>query len=870
MNHSVPLHRERQKIVALRALALAGFLLVPLLLGAQILDTQSSQNPQQGGSQGSRAIPFPTVPEMPRVNITNVPGEPGQQPSINQQLPVILPPEPDIEFQQFVNASLGYDLPIFGQNLFQNVPSTFAPLDYIPVAPDYMVGPGDELLIRGWGQINITNYRYVVQRDGSIYIPTVGTVNVAGIRFDHLTDYLKSAIGRFYKNFDLDVALGRLRSIQVFVVGEVKRPGTYTVSSLSTLVNTLFASGGPSKRGSMRQIQLKRAGQIVSTFDLYDLLTKGDKSKDARLEAGDVIYVPPVGPLVALAGSINVPAIYELKTHDTLGDAIQYAGGLTTTAAGQQAIVERIEARQVRQADEFPLTGDGLKRELQDGDIVRFLHISPRFENAVTLRGNVAVPGRYPWHEGMRIKDLIPNREFLVTEEYWKRQNLLGLYPAGNTFQLEEQMQQQQFPAQIPYQQQYQQYQQYKQYQYPSQYSQYQQQPQYPYQLPNQAALTAANPNLAAGAGAALVNPLINPIPTVPAENTTVNVPAVQPGPLGDRTLAERVGRTQAEQMKQEELKNQIKRSTAEINWEYAVIQRMDPKNLTTHLLTFNLGKAIEGDAADNLPLQEGDVVTIFSQADMQVPIGQQSKFIRLEGEFLSAGIYQVEPGETVRHLLTRVGGVTPQAYLFGSEFTRESVREDQQRSLDQYVQSLQQTVESTPVASAEDAARLATQRQLVERMHNLRSTGRIVLEVKPNAAAISDFPDMTLEDGDRLFIPFRPATVNVMGAVYNNNSFIYRPGGTVADYLRLSGGVTRDGDKKRSFVIRANGATVSSQQHSSMLVNNFNTMRLMPGDTIVVPAKVNRGAVLRGLKDWSQVFQQFALGAAGISVLLP
>lgn len=207
---------------------------------------------------------------------------------------------------------------------------------------------------------------------------------------------------------------------------------------------------------------------------------------------------------------------------------------------------------------------------------------------------------------------------------------------------------------------------------------------------------------------------------------------------------------------------------------------------------------------------------------------------------------------------------------MFGSEFTRESVREDQQRSLDQYVQSLQQTVESTPVASAEDQAQLATQKQLVERMRNLRSTGRIVLEVKPNAGSISDFPDMTLEDGDRLFIPFRPATVNVLGAVYNNNSFIYRPGKSVADYLRLSGGVTREGDKKRAFVIRANGATVSSQQHSSLLVNNFNNLRLMPGDTIVIPAKLNRGAVLRGLKDWSQVFQQFALGAAGISVLLP
>lgn len=862
MNHLFLVHREKQKAVAIKVLALICLVLsISLLANAQsgILDqNQNSQNPlnplapqqqQQNPQEAPRTAPFPGLQERPKVNITNTPGEnQGMQPSL-QQGGQSLPAEPDIEFQQFVAASLGYRLPIFGQNLFQNVPSTFAPLEAVPVTPDYLIGPGDELLIRGWGQIDITNYRATVDRNGSIYVPTVGTISVAGIRYDHLTDYLKSAIGRYYKSFDLDVTLGRLRSIQVFVVGQVKRPGSYTVSSLSTLVNTIFASGGPSKRGSMRNIQVKREGQVVSTFDFYDLITRGDKSKDARLMPGDVIYVPPVGPLVALAGSVNVPAIYELKSHDTLGDVIGYAGGLTSTAAGQQAILERIDARQVRQADEFPLTPEGMARPLKDGDIVRFLHVSPRFENAVTLRGSVAVPGRYPWRQGMRVKDLIPNREFLVPEEYWKRQNLLGINPAGNTFETEEQMEQI-AAAENPVPQQYQ-------------------------QAPlNPQATNPVNPSLAAAANnpAILGNPSLNPELATQASGAGVGRSAQmgQTAVLGDRNLEERVGRTEAQRMKQEELKNQIKRSTAEINWEYAVIQRLDPTNLTSRLLPFNLGKAIEGDPAQNLELQPGDVVTIFSQADMQVPIAQQSKFVRFEGEFNSAGIYQVQPGETLRHLLTRVGGFTPQAYLFGSEFTRESVREDQQRRLDEYVNGLQRTVESTPVISADDQVRIAAQRQFVERMRNLRSTGRIVLEVKPTATSISDFPDMVLEDGDRMFIPFRPATVNVMGSVYNSNSFIYKPGKTVADYIRLSGGVTREGDHKRAFVIRANGATVSNQQHSTLLVNNFNSLRLMPGDTIVIPEKLNRGAVLRGLKDWSQLFQQFALGAAGISVLLP
>ncbi|HEY1461933.1 MAG TPA: polysaccharide biosynthesis/export family protein, partial [Terriglobales bacterium] len=198
--------------------------------------------------------------------------------------------EPDTEFQKFVNASLGYRLEIFGQNLFRNVPSTFAPLDRVPVTPDYLIGPGDELQIRAWGQIDI-NYRAVVDRTGSIYLPKVGAINVAGLRYDELNGALTKSIGRVFKNFDLNVTLGQLRSIQVFVVGQVKKPGSYTISSLSTLVNALFASGGPSNRGSMRHIILKRQGKEVASFDLYDLIAAGNKSGDAQLLPGDVIYV---------------------------------------------------------------------------------------------------------------------------------------------------------------------------------------------------------------------------------------------------------------------------------------------------------------------------------------------------------------------------------------------------------------------------------------------------------------------------------------------------------------------------------------------------------------------------------------------------
>lgn len=672
--------------------------------------------------------------------------------------------EPDTEFQEFAASSIGRSLPIFGENLFSQVPSTFAPLDRVQVTPDYMIGAGDELIIRAWGQINVEVRRFV-DRSGSIYIPRVGDINVAGVKYEDLHGYLENEIGRIFKNFQLSVTLGKLRAIQVFVVGRAQRPGTYTISSLSSLVDALFASGGPSRHGSLRRIQVKRDAKIVTTFDLYDLIVNGDKSKDVRLMSGDVIYIPPVGPLVAVAGSVNTAGIFELKDHTPLSEVIGYAGGLTNTAAGGNVVVERIDEKRQRVAREFPISPEGLAQELHDGDVVRFQRILSKFENAVTLRGNVAVPGRYPWHEGMRVHDLIPSREFLVTDDYSKRQNQLALNARNGDFKL---------------------------------------------------------------SGV--------------------------------------------------DLKNDIKRLSSEINWEYAVVQRMSSQDLTPHLLPFNLKKAVQGDAQENLELHAGDVVTIFSQNDIQVPISERAKFVHIEGEFKNPGVYDIEPGETLRHLIQRVGGFTPQAYLYGSDFTRESTRIAQQQRMDQYVGNLQQAVQHNAVASAYTdpsaaaAGKLQNERDqsMVESMKGVRATGRIVLEIKPNSTGLNDLPEITLEDGDTMLVPFRPATVNVIGSVYNSNAFVYRPGKTVGDYLRLAGGATRNGDKGREFVIRADGSTISRQQHSTLFSGSFDSTRLMPGDSIIVPAKLDRGATLRAIRDFSTIFGQVGLAAAGFSAVIP
>lgn len=663
------------------------------------------------------------------------------------------------EFQDFVAQSLGRVLPMFGYNLFTGVPTTFAPVDRIPVTPDYMVGPGDEVVIRAWGQLDV-DYRTIVDRNGAINIPKVGTINIAGIKYQDLEAFIKNAISRNFRNFDLNVTLGQLRSVQIFVVGQARRPGSYTVSSLSTLVNALFASGGPSFKGSMRRIQLKRGNQIVTELDLYDLLLKGDKAKDARLLPGDVIYIPPIGELVAIAGSVNEPAIYEIKDKASLGELIDLSGGFTTTAASQKATVERIVDRKARAVDEFALDKAGLARQLRDGDLVRIFALSPKFENVVTLRGVVANPGRYPWRDGLRVSDIIPNKDSLITPDYWVRQNA--------------------------------------------------------------------------------------------APRIDISGP--------------------------QRLRVEVRRSIDEINWDYAVIERLNYNDLTPLLLPFNLGRAIlEGDQSNNVPLRPGDIITIFSKADIVVPVAKQTTLIRLEGEVATPGIYQVMPGETLRQLVARIGGVTPNAYLYGAEFTREATRAFQQKRLDEAIDHLERAIQRQLVAGAAGAVskeevesskvQAQGQQQLVARLRQIKATGRIVLDLPAAHVQLKDLPDLVLEDGDRFVVPPRPSTVSVIGAVYNQNAFIFRAGQRLSDYLTRAGGPTKDADTASLYVVKADGSVISRRQ-SNWLFDGFTGEQLNPGDTIIVPEQLEKFRLTKELKDWSQIFYQFALGVAGLKVL--
>lgn len=819
------MRNNRRPVVILSALFLA---LCHGSLAQQQPTPDSSSN--QGQSQSSVESPTVQIPRTLKPIITNTSVSPADvSPKVDSAAlskeRISFETETPTEFQQFVFQTTGQNLPLFGHKLFLDAPLTFAPVDRVPVTSEYVIGPGDEIVLRGWGQVDI-DYRGVVDRQGNLFVPTVGNVSVAGIAFKDLQPLLKAAIGKYYHGFELSVALGQLRSIQIFVAGQARRPGSYTVSSLSTLVNAIFASGGPSNSGSMRHVQLKRGGKIVTEFDLYDLLIGGDKSKDAAVLPGDVIYYPPVGPMVAMIGSVNNPAIYEAKNDDTLGDLVQLGGGLTSVAMGAKATVERISNRSVRTVEEFPLDTPGLSRKVKDGDLITFRSLSARFDNAITIRGNVAAPGRYPWREGLRVRDLIPNREALMTRQFWSAHGDLGRTPLD-------------------------------------------------YQSPP-TSLRAAAPVIERPPTSTVA---VGPVTTTAVAGTGQPSPAASSAPQASAPAPQAPAPLLPEHTTESNIAEQMRRVSPDINWDYAVVQRLNRENLTTNLIPFNLGKALsENNGTDNLLLEPGDIITIFSQADLAVPEQKRSKFVRLEGEFAAAGVYEVQPGETLRLLVERIGGFTPKAYLYGSEFTRESAREVQQRRLDELITQFEFEVEretsnkSANILSPEEAIalkdRAEAQRQLAARLRQVKATGRVVLGIKASDHSINAIPDVVLEDGDRFVVPFKPSIVNVVGAVYNNNSYIYRQGASFGYYLKRAGGGTRDADRKHSFIVRADGSVVSNSTSAGWFNGGVDSMRLLPGDTAVVPEKLDKVTFLKGLKDWSQILEQFGLGAAAIITL--
>ena len=723
----------------------------------------------QPGLQAPGILPRPDfgVQDAQRFNLSPLRAPKPQQPSL---------------FQKFVQESTGKLLPLFGASLFEN-PMAYAADAAAPAPAEYVLGPGDEVRIQIWGTVDFADSQ-TLDRNGQINLPKIGAINLGGVQVKDLEAVLKKHVGTVFNNVSVNAALGKLRGMTVYVVGQANQPGTYNLNSLSTLVNAVFASGGPNANGSMRQIELKRGGKIVTTIDLYDFIAKGDKSKDAPLQPGDVIMIPPAGPRMALVGATDHGAIYEFKAGAKVKEVLALGGGLSAMVSQQKALLERINAQSTptqqnpqtaqanRQVQNLVLNPQGLDVALQDGDVLVLLPISPAFANAVTLQGTVAQPLRHPWLVNMRVADLIPEREALITPDYYKRKNKL--------------------------------------------------------------------------------------------------VQGIDDDKLKD---PKDVGK---------EVVQRINNLVDQINWDYALVERLNPKDLRVELISFNLGKAVlQKDPAHNLLLQPGDVVTIMSSTDVQLPAERKTRLVRIEGEVAAPGVYQVKPGETLTQLIERVGGLTPQAYVYGTEFTRESVRKQQQENLDQVIRRLEAQgagAGATLAAnlSGDRAAQAATlqqqqqqQQQMqaqIARLKVMKSRGRVSLELDADRQVL---PNLQLEDGDTILVPTLPAFVAAAGSVNNDNVFIYRQGKTVADVL-FAAGLNEDSEPNEAFVLRADGSIFSRK--TAGWFSRFEGAKLMPGDTVVVPSKLDRESsynmLMRGLRDWTQIFSNLGIGAAAIKTL--
>ena len=745
--------------------------------------------PTQGAAAGMGAAPA-AQPAQPTFGLVGAPGA-GQ--------PGILPP-PDFgaqdaqrgtltplrapklqqpsQFQKFVQESTGKLLPLFGASLFEN-PMAYAADAAAPAPAEYVLGPGDEVRIQIWGTVDFAGNQ-TLDRNGQINLPKIGAINLGGVQVKDLEAVLRKQVGTVFNNVSLNAALGKLRGITVYVVGQANQPGTYNLNSLSTLVNAVFASGGPNTNGSMRQIELKRGGRTITTLDLYDFIAKGDKSKDAALQPGDVIMIPPAGPRMALVGATDHGAIYELKPNSKVKDVLALGGGLSALVSQQKALLERIGGQTAqstqannsanRQIQNLVLNSQGQDVDLKDGDVLVLLPISPAFANAITLQGTVAQPLRHPWTASMRVSDLIPDRDALITPDYYKRKNKL--------------------------------------------------------------------------------------------------VQSLDDEKLKDTKDAGK------------EVAQRINNMVDQINWDYALVERLNTKDLRVELIPFNLGKAVvQNDPAHNLELQPGDVVTILSSTDVQLPAERKTRMVRIEGEVAAPGVYQTKPGETLPQLLQRVGGLTPQAYLYGTEFTRESVRKQQQENLDQVIRRLEAQAVSAGATLAANltgdratqAATLQQQQQQqmqaqISRLKAMKSKGRVSLELDADKQVL---PNLPLEDGDTILIPTLPAFVAAAGSVNNDNVFIYRNGKTVADVLAAAG-LNEDSEPNEAFVLRADGSIFSRK--TAGWFSRFEGAKLMPGDTVVVPSKVDResgyNTLMRGLRDWTQIFSNLGIGAAAIKTL--
>lgn len=712
------------------------------------------------------------------------------------------------------------ELKPFGYDLFSSVPTTFAPATDIPVPSEYVVGPGDVLSVQLIGERG-GSYTLTVSRDGTVDFPQLGPIAVAGLRFPAVKDLLEQRVAEQMIGLRASVSMGPLRSIQVFVLGEAERPGSYTVSGLSTITHALFASGGVKPIGSLRNIQLKRGGQLVRRLDLYDLLLAGDTSSDLRLLPGDVIFIPAVGSTVAASGEVQRPAIYEVEEGTTAADVLYLAGGLTPEADPRTATIERIDARRNRTVINLDLTSaQGRATRLQTGDTLRIQTIRDSLDGAVALEGHVYRTGGVQYRAGMRLTDLVGSLDelkpladlhyVLIRRETGPERRVSVLSAdlsaafasprseADPLLQARDRV--------------------------------------YVFDLATSRDRIVApimqDLNRQSGRG--------QPVQTV-GIGGRVKVPGqypLEPGMTLSDLLRAGGGLDQAAYGASAEL----------TRYELA-----DGERRQTALINLDLAKLLAGDPTADIPLLAFDFVVI-----KEIPLWRDQENITLTGEVRFPGTYPITRGETLKSVIQRAGGLTDLAFPQGSVFTRAELRERERQQLKVLADRLQRELASLSLQQAQSAEAantaqaMAAGQALLADLKATEAVGRLVIRLDDvMASPAGSEVDVVVREGDELVVPRVTQEVTVLGEVQGGTSHLYQTGLSRDDYISRSGGYTQRADKSRVFVIRANGEVIGGA--SSNWFSTGGAQEIRPGDTIIVPLNAQQ---VRPLTLWTSVTQ--------------
>ena len=721
----------------------------------------------------------------------------------------------------------------FGYDLFTEASRASASTNDIPAPADYTVGAGDQLTVQLFGAQNRT-LRLVVGRDGRVNFPELGPIPVAGKKFDAVREDIESRVARQMIGTQASVGLGDTRSVSVFVMGEANKPGSYTVSGLSTITSALYASGGIKTTGSLRDVQLKRRGSVVRRLDLYDLLLRGDTSQDAKLQSGDVIFIPPVGPTAAIDGEVRRPAIYELRGNTPLSALISLAGGFTPEADERRVTVVRRGDDQRLVAVDVPQTSaQGRAERLRNGDSIRVARVRPTLDAGVVLEGHVFRPGAVAWREGLRLTQLIPSVDelkpnadlgyVLIRREMPQDRRLVVLSadlgaalraPGGDA----------------------------------------------------DVRLAARDRVIVFDAAASrrqVLDPLLAEIRRqsgleTPTEIVSVGGRVKAPGeyPLEPGMRISDLLRAGGQ------LDDAAYGSKAELTR-----LKSTGTERASELLEVDLAAVRRGDPAADVTLQAFDTLTV-----KELPEWGKQEVIVLRGEVRFPGSYPIRRGETMRSVLERAGGLTALAFPDGAIFTRRELREREQQQINQLTERLQSDLATTAIQlsqgaqTAQSAQSVASAQGLLGQLKSSKALGRLVIDLDGVLqGSIGSKSDILLRDGDELVIPRLRQEVTVLGEVQNGTSHLYRSGLTREDYINLSGGLSRKADKGRIYVVRANGSVVARE---SGWFGSGGQVAIQPGDTIVAPLDTERLPPLPMWQAVTSIIYNAAVAVAAIGSL--